>query len=149
MRDTVRARGDEEIREETQKSKLKCLNLCNVYVQNMERKLIEDDPTFVVTSSQPSRETRRTLNKHQHELMRYFIDVEERTITTNSAAVLSTLMTRNIVKKISTEGPFPRGAVESETTRQDVVVEVNEDMKTQMSIDDMQLFVCEVIGEEP
>ena len=33
-----------KIREETQKQKLTCLILCNVNVQNMESKLIENDP---------------------------------------------------------------------------------------------------------
>ena len=77
--------------------------------------------------------------------MKYFIDVEERAITANSAAVLSTLMVRNIVKKISTEGLFPCGVVEPQATRQDVEGVVNEGAKTQVGIDDMQLFVCEVI----
>ena len=58
--------------------------------------------------------------------MKYCIDVEERASTTNSAAVLTTLMAISIVKKISTEGPFPYGAVESEATRQDVEGAVNE-----------------------
>ena len=77
--------------------------------------------------------------------MKYFIDVEERAIASNSAAVLSTLMVRNIVKKISTEGLFPCGVVEPQATRQDVEGAVNEGAKTQVGIDDMQLFVCEVI----
>ena len=68
--------------------------------------------------------------------MRYFVDAEERAIATNFAAVSSALMARHIVKKISTEGPFSCGAVESEATRQDVEAAVNEGMKTQVSIDD-------------
>ena len=46
-----------KIREETQKQKLTCLILCNVGVQNMENKLIENDPTSLVTISQQSGET--------------------------------------------------------------------------------------------
>ena len=53
-------------------------------------------------------------------------------------------MARRIVKKISTDGSLPCGAVESEATRQDVEGAVNEGMKTQVSIDDTQLFVCEL-----
>ena len=49
------------------------------------------------------------------------------------------------MKKIPTEGSFPRGAVESEAARQDVEAALNEGMMTQVSIDDMLLFVCEVI----
>ena len=105
----MRARGDEEIREETKKPKLECLNLHNVDLRNMESKLIDNDQTYAVTSSQQSGETRQASKKHQHGKMKYFIDVEERAITTSSATVLSTLMVRNIVKKISTEGPLPRG----------------------------------------
>ena len=72
----------------------------------------------------------------------YFIDVKEQRITTNSAAVLSTLVARNILKKISTEGgPFPCGAVEFEAARQDFEAALNEEMKTPVSINDMQLFV--------
>ena len=52
--------------------------------------------------------------------MKYFVDVEERS-------------------------PFPRGAVKSEAARQDVEAALNEGMMTQVSIDDVQLFVCEVI----
>ena len=44
-----------------------------------------------------------------------------------------------------TEGQFPCGAVESEATTQDVEAAVSEVMKTQRIIDEMQLFVCEVI----
>ena len=76
--------------------------------------------------------------------MKYFIDVEEQGITANSAAVLSTLLARNIEKKTSTEGMFPCGAVETEA-RQGVEAALNDGMMTQVSIDDMQLFVFEVI----
>ena len=79
--------------------------------------------------------------------MKSFIDVDGRRVATNSAAVLSTLMTGNNVKKISTIGPFQSGAVESEAARQDVEVALNEGMKTHVSIDDMQLFVREVIDK--
>ena len=88
VRDTLRALGDEEIREETKKPMLKCLNLCNVDVQNVESKLIENEPTFVKTSSQHSGEARQALKTHQHKRIRCFIDVEERTITRNSAGGL-------------------------------------------------------------
>ena len=64
--------------------------------------------------------------------MKFFIDVEERAIASNSAAVLTTLMVRNIVKKISTEGLFPCGVVEPQATRQDVEGAVNEGAKTQV-----------------
>ena len=111
VRGTLRARGDEKIREETKKPKPKCLNQCNVDVQNMENKLIEKDPTFVVSSSQQSGEKRQAWKRQNPEKTKYFIDDEEWGITTNSATVLSTVMARNIVKKISTEGPFPCGAV--------------------------------------
>ena len=37
-------------------------------------------------------------------------------------------------------------AAESEAARQDVEAALNKGMKTQVSIDDMQLFVCGVIG---
>ena len=49
------------------------------------------------------------------------------------------------MNKISTACHFPRAAVESEATRQDVEAAVNGGMKTQVSIDDRQLFECEVI----
>ena len=54
MRGALRVRGDEEIREETKKPKLKCLS--------MESKLIEDDPTFVVTGN--NRESHVRLGRH-------------------------------------------------------------------------------------
>ena len=92
-----------------------------------------------------TRETRQALKVRQHGDKKYFVDFEEWGITTNFAAVLSALMARNIVNKMSTEGTFPCGAVESEAARQDVEAALNEGMMTQMSIDDMQLFVCEVI----
>ena len=104
----------------------------------MEDKHVENDPTFVVTSNPHPRETRQAVKVHQHDNMKYFIDVkEEGRITTNFAAVLSTLVSRNIVKKISTEGPFPCGSVEPETPRQDIEAALNEGMKTQVSIDGM------------
>ena len=105
VRGTVRTRGGEKIRTEITKPKLKCLNLCNVDVQNMESMFIENDPTFVVTSSQQSAETRQAWKTHQHEKTKCFTDAEKREITTNSAAVFSTPMARKIVKNISTEGP--------------------------------------------
>ena len=71
--------------------------LYNVDVQNMESMFIENDPTFAVTSSQQSAETRHAWKIHQHEKIMCFIDAEKREITTNSAAVLSTPMARNIV----------------------------------------------------
>ena len=51
------------------------------------------------------------------------------------------------MEKISTESPFRSGAVEPETARQDVEAASNEGMKTQVSIDGMQLFVCDVIDQ--
>ena len=43
----------------------------------MESKLIENDPMFVVTSSQRPGETQQSLKTHPHDQMKYFIDVEE------------------------------------------------------------------------
>ena len=51
------------------------------------------------------------------------------------------------MQKISAELPFSCGAVESETARQDVEAALNEGMKTQVGIDDMQLFVYEGIDK--
>ena len=113
----------------------------------MESTLIVHNPTFVVTSSQPPGETRQVLQTHQHERMRYSIAYKARAVATNSAAVLSTLAARKIVKKISTGGPFPCGAVESEATGHDDEAAVNDGMKPQVGIDDMQLFVCGVIDK--
>ena len=56
VRGTVRPRGDEGVKEETKKPKLKCLILCNV-VQKMESKLIENNPTSVATRGQHQGET--------------------------------------------------------------------------------------------
>ena len=144
---TVRARGDDETRGETKKPKLKSLNPCNVEVQSMESTLIVYDPTFVVTSSQQPGETRQVLQTRQHARMRFSIAYDARAVATNSAAVLSTLAARKIVKKISTGGPFPCGAVESEATGHDDEAAVNDGMKTHLGIDDMQLFVCAVIDK--
>ena len=90
----------------------------------MECELIENDSTFLVTSSQQSGETRQAWMTHQHEKMKYFIDVEEQAITTNSASGLV-----NTPKKVSTESLFPCSAVASEATRQDVGGAVNEGME--------------------
>ena len=126
--------------------KIKCLNPCNVDDRDMEDKHVENDPTFVVTSNPHPRETRQAVKVHQHDNMKYFIDVkEEGGITTNFAAVLSTLVSRNIVEKISTEDAFLCVVVEPETPRQDIEAALNEGMKTQVSIDGMLLFVFEVI----
>ena len=135
----MRTRNGDEIGGETKKQKISSDN------RDIAGKLVENYPAYVVTSNQHPRETRQALKVHQHGDMKYFIDVEERGITANSAAVLSTLMARNIEKKISTEAMFPCGALESEAARQDVEAALNEGMMTQVSIDDMQLFVCEVI----
>ena len=51
------------------------------------------------------------------------------------------------MKKIATEGPFSCGAVESEVARQDVDATLNKRMKKQGCVDDMQLFVWEVINK--
>ena len=124
---TVRARGDEEIREETKKPTLKCLNMCSVQVQNMASKLMENDPTFVVTSCQQlERERLQALDTAREDVV---LRVADRAVT----------RTRSIVKKISTEGPFPCGAVEK---RRDV-----EGAVTRVGIEDTQLFVCEVIDK--
>ena len=48
------------------------------------------------------------------------------------------------MKKISTKGPFPCGAVELEAARQDVELALHEGMKTQMSIDNMQLYMLTI-----
>ena len=77
-------------------------------IETFEAKLVENDPTFVVTSNQHARETRQALMIHQHDNINYFIDVKEQRITTNSAAVLSTLVAMNILKKISTEAARSR-----------------------------------------
>ena len=62
--------------------------------------------------------------------MKYFTDVDERGITTNSAAVLATFMAINLC---------PCGGVESAATRHDVEAAV--------SMDDRQLFAFEVIDK--
>ena len=113
--------------------KIKCLNPCNVDDRDMEDKHVENDPTFVVTSNPHPRETRQAVKVHQHDNIMYFIDVVERVTATNSAAVLSTLASRNIVKKISTEGPFPCGAVEPETARQDIEAALNESRRHKLA----------------
>ena len=117
------------------KPALKCLNQRNVDVQNMDSKLIENHPAFVITSNQQSAETRSAWKTHEHEKMKDFIDAEEQAITTNSEADLPTLIARSIVKNISTEGPFPCGAI------QDVEGAVIEGKKAQVSMDDMEPFV--------
>ena len=102
VRSTVRSRNDEEIFEDTKKPKIRCLNLWNVEGRYTEGKVVENDPTFIVTNSQlPRRETRQAVKTHQHDYMKYFTDAEERAIATNSAAVSSTLVARTTVKKIS------------------------------------------------
>ena len=51
------------------------------------------------------------------------------------------------MEKISTDDAFLCVVVEPETPRQDIEAASNEGMKTQVSIDDVQLFVCEVIDQ--
>ena len=75
MRGTVRLRSHEEIGDETRKQKIRCLNLCYVDDRDIEGKLVENDPTFVVTGNQHPRETRQALKIHQHDNMEYFIHV--------------------------------------------------------------------------
>ena len=101
MRGTVRTPNDDEIGAETKKQKNQVLEqTCNVDDRDTESKLVDNDLTFSVTSNQHPRETRQGLKIHQRDNMKYFIDVE----ATNSAAVLSTLVARNIAKKTPTEG---------------------------------------------
>ena len=142
VRGTVKARGDEEIREVTQNLKLEVLELMQCRRSEHGEQAHRERP-HVCGYKQPL----QAWKTHQHGKIKNFIDVEERAITKNSAAVLSTLMARNIAKKISLEGAFPRDAAESEETRQDVEGAVNEGMKTQVSVDDMPLCVCEVIDK--
>ena len=61
---TVEIRSDEEIGKETKTPKIRCLNLCNVDVRDIEVKLVENDQTFVVTSNQHPRERRRASKTH-------------------------------------------------------------------------------------
>ena len=61
---TVRTRSDEEIGEETKKPKLRCLTHCNIDIRNLEDKLVEDDPVFVVTGSQHPRGSHGNLGRH-------------------------------------------------------------------------------------
>ena len=49
MRGTARTRSGEDIGEETQQPKIRCLSLCSVDSLDNEVKLVENDPTFVVT----------------------------------------------------------------------------------------------------
>ena len=134
VRRIVSTRNDDESEEETKEQKIKCLNPCNVDDRDMEDKHVENDPTFVVTSNPHPRETRQA--------------VKVGGIATNFAAVWSTLVAKNIVKKISTEDAFLCVVVEPEIARQDIEAALNEGMKTQVIIDDMQLFVCEVIEKK-
>ena len=130
---------DSKSGEETKKQKIRCLNQCNLDGRNVEGKLVENDPTFVV-SKRPTPESDTVSCE-----MIYCIDVEERRIKSHTAVVFSTLVARNIGK--ATKGQFPRAAVEPEAARQDVEVALNESMKVHVSIDDMQLFACEVIDK--
>ena len=136
MLGTVRTRSDEEIGEETKKPKLRCLNGCNVDIQDMEGKLVENGPTFVVTRTTPERDTAKSGDTSTRENMKYFIDVAEREI--------NTLCEKHRDEDLD-RWPVFCGAAELEAARQDVEAAVHDRMKTRESIDDRQLFLCEVI----
>ena len=76
-RGTMRIRHDKKCGEESKKQKIRCLTLCNVDDRVFEGKLVENHPTFGVASNQHPK-IRQALKIHQHDNMKYFIDVEER-----------------------------------------------------------------------
>ena len=84
------------------------------------------------------------LGSHRHEKMKYLIDVEERAIATNSAAVQSTIMARKHREEDLDRRPDPIwcSGIRSNETR--LCRSLREGM-TQVSIDDLQQFVCEVV----
>ena len=89
MRGTTKRDDDEQGREDvngprqavttTTRCAAQCLNICGV-----------DGRDNKVTSNEHPRETRQALKIHQHDNMKYVIDVDEWGISKNSAAVLST-----------------------------------------------------------
>ena len=81
MRGTVRSRTENEIGEETKKQIMRCLNRCNVDDREIEGKLVDHDPTSVVTVNQHSGDTRHALKIHQHDNVKCNIVVEERGIS--------------------------------------------------------------------
>ena len=105
MRGTVRTPNDDETGAETKKQKILCLNK---HVTLTIETLRANSSITTRHSQLQATNTRerhgKLLKIHQRDNMKYFIDVEERGITTNSAAVLSTLVARNIAKKTPTEG---------------------------------------------
>ena len=81
----------------------------------------------------------------EHEVL----DKRRRTVHHNVlfSSLVNTHGGKHREEKISTEGQFPCGAVEFEATGQDVEVALNDGMTTQVSIEHMQLFVCEFIDK--
>ena len=144
MRGTTKRDDDEQGRQDvngrrvqavttTTRCAAQCLNICGI-----------DGRDNKVTSNEHPRETRQALKIYQHDNMKYVIDVDEWGISKELCSGLVDRVARNIVKKISTESPFPCGAVESEAARQDAEAASNEGTKTHVRIDAVKLFVCEV-----
>jgi hypothetical protein len=134
--------------------KVKCLNLCDKGithendVDEVFDNYIKNDPIFTVTSTKQPEDIRHEIREQQHHHMKYFIDVDGRCITTNSAMTLSMLKLKGTIKEIKRDGEYFQAVVADDAKQYDVDTAVNQGMKMQTEIDMQQLFVCEVNGND-
>ncbi len=108
---------------------------------------INKNPLFTIVDDSMKENTKRERRHQQHVNMKYFIDVSKEHITTNSAVVMSMLLTEGAVQSIDrSNDAFPAGTVVKNMKAKAIEGAVNRDMLAQAKVDSIQMFVCAATG---
>ena len=117
--------GDVDVGErETKRKRLGCFNVIQIKDMSnsdIEKQYLEEDPLFVVANNHVNQSVRDTLCQHQRDSMKYFITLEDKSITTNSAAVAGMLKIDGLTsKEISGTADGVRNVIKSDISEEQV-----------------------------
>ena len=88
---------------------------------DIEKQYLEEDPLFVVANNHVNQSVRDTLCQHQRDSMKYFITLEDKSSTTNSAAVAGMLKIDWLTsKEISGTKDGVRNVIKSDISEEQV-----------------------------
>ena len=132
---------------------LSCLNFTRPDMKRVRSEtqirevFVKENPLFTVVDATIPAEIKQAIKHQQHKNMKYFIDVAEGTITTNSVVVMSMLIAEGVVQSVlNNSDGFPTGKIPANTRDKAVEGAVNRGMVAQLKADAMQMFVCAVTG---
>ena len=102
---------------------------------------------FAVIDDSMQNDIKQNIRVQQHKSMRYFINVSNECIETNSSVVMSMLLAKGALLSIG-EGAFgfPVGWIGPGIKAKTIENAVNQGMVAQVKADEMQMFVCAVSG---